>query len=133
MKVVLTRLTDDGKQTLGLLQVFNGLMKVFECKTLELPDLHNKKEISCIPVGEYYVRKHDSSILGKVFQIFNVPYRSEILIHKGNYNADTKGCILVGKDFIDINIDRVTDITSSGKTMETMLCSMPDEFKMIIV
>ena len=32
MKAILTRLDDDGKQTLGHLMLFKGLEKVFECK-----------------------------------------------------------------------------------------------------
>ena len=134
MKTVLTRLRDDGRQTLGIFQVFNGLMKIFECKTLELPYLNNKKNISCIPPGEYFVRKHDSPMFGKVFHVFEVPGRSEILIHKGNYSSsDTEGCILVGKEFIDINLDGTTDISSSTQTMQNMLSSLPEEFKMIII
>ncbi len=133
MKAILTRLNDDGKQTLGILQVFDGLTKVFECKTLELPYINNQKQISCIPVGIYHVRKHNSPTFGKVFHVLNVENRSEILIHKGNYNRNTKGCILVGKDFIDIDKDGATDITSSGNTMDLFLSVMPDEFKLSIL
>ena len=133
MKAILTRLTDDGKQTLGILQVFNGLMKIFECKTLELPYLNNQKQVSCIPTGQYIVKKHNSPTFGKTFHVLNVEGRSEILIHKGNFNRDTKGCILLGKDFIDIDQNGTTDITSSGKTVETMLSVMPEEFKLMII
>lgn len=133
MKTILTRLTDDGKQTLGIFQSFVGLTKLFECKTLELPYINNQRQISCIPVGQYIVRKHNSPTFGKTFHVLNVEGRSEILIHKGNFNHNTKGCILVGKDFIDINADGTTDITSSSKTVQEMLTLLPDEFKMIII
>jgi len=133
MKTILTRLTDDGKQTLGQFQAFSGISKVFECKTLELPWLDNSKQISCIPAGTYQVRKHNSPTFGKVFHVTGVPGRSEILIHKGNFNKDTKGCILVGKDFIDINTDGTTDITQSGATLEKMLMYLPDEFTLKII
>ena len=133
MKAILIRLADDGKQTLGQLLVFDGLIKIFECKTLELPYLDNQKQISCIPVGTYIVKKHTSPTFGKVFYVSGVPNRSEILIHKGNFNKDTKGCILIGSGFGDINKDGTTDIVNSNKTVEDMLKVMPDEFKMTII
>ena len=46
MKAILTRLDDDGKQTLGYLTLFKGLKKVFECKTLELPWKANETNVS---------------------------------------------------------------------------------------
>ena len=133
MKAILTRLHDDGKQTLGLLQCFEGLTKVFECKTMELPWFNNQRKISCIPAGSYQVRKHNSPSLGKVFKVFDVPDRSEILIHKGNYNSNSLGCILVGKEFVDINDDGTTDITGSGATLELMLMHLPAEFEILII
>ena len=133
MKAVLTRLTDDGKQTLGLLQCFSGIVKAFECKTLELPYLSNAANISCIPNGIYTVLKYNSPTFGKCFKIFDVPGRSDILIHRGNYNRDTKGCILIGKDFIDINDDGLTDISASTATFEKMMACLPHEFKLTIL
>ena len=55
MKAILTRLDDDGKQTLGHLMLFKGLEKVFECKTLELPWKANETNVSCVPKGVYKV------------------------------------------------------------------------------
>lgn len=133
MKVILTRLLDDGKQTLGILQCYNGLLKAFECKTLELSYQGNRKETSCIPIGNYKTIKHNSPTFGKCFKVLNVPGRSDILFHRGNYNKDTKGCILVGKDFIDINQDGTTDISASGTTFDKMLLVLPESFNLIIV
>ena len=133
MKALLTRLQDDGKQTLGLLQCFSGITKVFECKTMELPWKDNQRKISCIPAGTYTVRKHNSPTHGKCFKIFDVPGRDDILIHKGNFNKNTLGCVLVGKDFIDINDDGTADITSSGATLEKMFMLLTDEFKLSIL
>lgn len=132
MKAILTRLTDDGKQTLGVFQFYSGLLKALECKTLELPWKDNNKQISCIPAGTYKVIKHNSLTFGKCFKILDVPGRSEILFHKGNFNTNTKGCILVGKDFIDINKNGTTDISASGATFEKMLTCLPDSFNLTI-
>ena len=133
MKAILIRLADDGTQTLGLLQCYSGLLKSFECKTMELPWKDNKKQISCIPTGEYKVIKHNSPNFGKVYKVLDVSGRSDILFHKGNFNKDSKGCILVGKEFIDINKDGLTDITASGATFEKMLEVLPDSFKIVII
>lgn len=133
MKAVLTRLTDDGKQTLGIFQAWDGIVKVFECKTLEPAWKDNQKKISCITKGEYTVKKHNSPSKGKCFKIYNVPGRDNLLIHYGNYREDTEGCQLVGKDFTDTNHDGLTDITHSKVTLEKMLMYLPEEFKMTIL
>lgn len=67
--------------------------------TLEPPDLGNKPDVSCIPAGEYeaYIRKKKTSKWDyDVIQLKNVPGRSAIQIHAGNYPKNTSGCILVG-------------------------------------
>lgn len=98
----------------------------FSCKTLELPWLDNQKYVSCIPTGFYRARKHISPTFGESIWILDVPGRSEILIHFGNYagsknpntgRPDTKGCVLVGKAFVDIDGDGKLDVTASKSTM----------------
>lgn len=67
------------------------------CFTLELPDLENKQQISCIPTGVYedcYFTEHYKFGLSCV--VPDVKGRKGILIHSGNSLIDTKGCILVG-------------------------------------
>lgn len=132
MKAFLVRLLEDDKQTLGMLLLFKGENKIFECKTLELPWLNNQPYVSCIPTGAYNVRKHYSSRLGESFHVFDVPGRSEILIHAGNYRRDTLGCILLGMRFADIDNDGMRDIESSGIALEHLLSAAPDEFTLTI-
>lgn len=106
------------KQTLGVLRVYRGEKLIFECKTLERPWLDNKIGQSCVPTGTYPV-KHRYSPKFKMI----VPWlqdtepRKWILIHYGNYVTDIEGCILVGKDHIDINGDGLLDVTASRKTL----------------
>ncbi len=50
----------------------------------------------CITQGLYNCILHDSPKHPHTWQLLNVPNRTEILIHNGNYLADTQGCILVG-------------------------------------
>lgn len=65
--------------------------RVFFCYTLEGVETQ-------IPAGTYTIGMHDSPHFGRVLpELLNVPGRSCILIHPGNTDADTKGCILVGR------------------------------------
>lgn len=92
----LTRIISTDDSILGILEV--GDVKLF---TLENLWLENKRNVSCIPKGKYDVVKHgweeDTPLKYKrVWRLEDVPHRSGILIHAGNYAKDTYGCILVG-------------------------------------
>lgn len=74
--------------------------------SLELPDRHNKPNISCIPKGEYQVsERYSPHFRRKLYHVENVPNRSYILIHPANFAGDTEkgwqthlqGCITLGK------------------------------------
>jgi len=70
------------------------------CDTLENPWVNNKKNISCIPRGEYKVRLRYPRESGTRdylhLLVEDVENRSYILFHRGNTAKDTRGCILVG-------------------------------------
>lgn len=132
MKVIIDRLTEGEKQTEGLLTVYNNEEKIFYCYTLELPWLDNQKRISCIPKGTYNVEKRYSTKYKSHFHILDVPNRSYILIHNGNFNSQTLGCILVGRTMTDINGDGLRDVTSSVATMKKLNKILPNYFKLII-
>jgi len=77
----------------------------FNCHTIELPWRNNTRSISCIPAGEYKVELRQSPKYGQIYHVKEVPNRSYILIHAGNFAGDTKmgyrtnvnGCILLGQ------------------------------------
>lgn len=116
MKIaILTRQKGDDKQTLGELYCNNG-EKEFKCKTLELSWKDNKTNISCIPKGVYKVKMINSVKYGMVYEVKDVKERTAIYIHHGNFYTDIKGCILVGKDYVDINSDGYKDINYSKLT-----------------
>jgi hypothetical protein len=133
METRLLRLTEGDTQTLGRFYAFDGLFKVFECVTLELPDRENETAISRIPSGKYICKRRHSAKYGEHYIVMDVDDREYILIHFGNYFTNTKGCILVGNDFGDINGDGHQDITSSRNTMKYLVRSMPDEFELTII
>ncbi len=65
------------------------------CVTLEDPWRENMTGESCIPEGCYNATPYSAPTYGKTWQI-QVPRRSAILIHAGNTEDNTRGCILLG-------------------------------------
>lgn len=114
--VTVTRLTDDGAQTLGELSFGS-----FTCKTLERPYLDNKPNISCIPKGTYNCKYTFSpKFLKYTYEIQNVPKRSGIRIHSANFFYQLLGCIALGSAFIDINKDGKKDVIDSRITVSKL-------------
>ena len=81
----------------GTFGVFSINSRAF-CVTLEPPDNLNKTSISSIPAGQYDCRRYSSDRYPDTFQVMNVPDRYKILFHAGNFDEDTEGCILVGRN-----------------------------------
>lgn len=131
MEVELIRTEYEDKQTTGELVVYNEKGKVvFNCKTLELDIDGNKEGESAIPNGSYdlipLTDRPDSVTFSKQnygyfpYLVKDVPNRSGILIHHGNFFDDILGCILVGDEFTDINADGYMDVTNSIDTMKEL-------------
>jgi hypothetical protein len=130
MKITIKRTMQDEHQSLGDLTISGD---AFSCKTLELPWLENQSNVSCVPEGNYVVKKRNSEKYGDHFHLQDVPNRTYILIHHGNYKRDVKGCILVGKEHLDIDSDGHNDVTSSKNTMKDLNSILPDEFELEII
>lgn len=91
--------TDGG--TFGKLTLPDGT----SFNTLELPWRDNQSGKSCIPPGTYKVETRNSPKFGPgTYEVKNVPGRTAILIHSGNYagnvdkgqKSNVEGCILLG-------------------------------------
>lgn len=132
-KALIERYDEDVKQALGRLYVlYPDNSTRYACDVLELPWMDNQRNISCIPVGTYQVVKHLSNKFGQCFWVQDVPGRSEILIHRGNYHTDIRGCILPGTDLRDINKDGLLDVVHSQDAMDDLLRLLPDTFELEI-
>lgn len=134
MKLVVLRISSQNDSTNGLLmeEDSNGRLH-FLCYTLE--DEHRENKISKetrIPAGIYtiklrkeggfhnrYIRKFPDIHIG-MLHVVNVPGFEYILIHIGNTDEDTAGCLLVGNTQ-----------SSNLKTKDGFIGSSTDAYKFI--
>lgn len=128
----LQRTSSTATQTLGELTIYKLGDAIFSCKTLELPWKNNARKESCIPTGSYSVVKRHSPRYKDHFHLSDVPGRSFILIHVGNYYTQTEGCILVGAAHSDIDADGHLDVIQSGPTMRKLNELLPDAFPITV-
>ena len=64
------------------------------CNTIELPWKMNETKVSCIPEGEYVIRKRYSRKYNWHLEVVDVPSRKGILLHPANNaQSELKGCI----------------------------------------
>lgn len=92
-KVLLQRSWQDKRCTLGMLTVLEHEHDpIF---TLENP-CRNGGEDDRIPAGVYECSPFSGTKYQGVYEIKDVPGRTAILIHWGNFERDTLGCVLVG-------------------------------------
>lgn len=106
MELLLQRTTESKEWTQGKLYI-DG---VYECHTLE--DQHQKKKVmheTRIPAGRYEIKLrteggHDERYAQKfptihkgMLWLQDVPNFTWILIHIGNVDDDSSGCVLVGR------------------------------------
>lgn len=100
------------------------------CVTCENAWRDNKKALSCIPDGKYHVTRHSGTRYKNVWRLNGVPGRSAILIHWGNTEADTDGCILVGDSFGNFN--GIPGIKNSKATIDMLRKILPNEFDILV-
>lgn len=127
MNIHLTRICASDKGTFGALSDDNGLPI---CLTCELPWGDNEPDKSCIPAGQYQVMPFQSPTKGQVWELVGVPGRAAILIHAGNDENDSEGCILVGNQFGVIY--GLPGVFNSQKTLNLLRAEWPASFNLII-
>ena len=101
MKLQLQRHTRAPHSTLGDLYI-NGFYQCHTCEDVVRaigPNGEGKiPGETAIPAGTYRVILNESPRFKRIMpRLLNVPHFDGILIHKGNTDADTHGCILVGR------------------------------------
>jgi|SRR5271163_3036004 len=100
------------------------------CFTMELPWDDNTPDQSCIPDGTYNCVPHNSPAHPGTWQVENVPGRSEILIHTGNTEKDSLGCIIVGQTTGTLN--GLPAVLLSKAALTEMQQTVPSSFALTI-
>jgi hypothetical protein len=80
----------------------------FIAHTLELPWRNNQSYVSSIPAREYPGFLRYDKTDGWRIQLVDVPNRTGVQIHVGNYPTQIEGCVLVGKRVINAR-NEITD------------------------
>lgn len=102
MYLKLVRHTFNSNYTIGKLYIDES----YFCDTLEdtYRDLNNNIKImhkTAIPFGVYnIVYNYSTRFKRNMYRLVDVPHFTGILIHAGNTEADTSGCILLGQNRI---------------------------------
>lgn len=92
LKLTLERFCYSQHATFGYIGMPDGQVLA----TVERPWLDNKPMVSCIPTGYYSCAPKFYNRGGyQAVEVLNVPNRSHILFHIGNYARDSNGCILI--------------------------------------
>jgi hypothetical protein len=74
---------------------------------------------TAIPAGEYKVTMEISPKFGRVLpRLHNVPHFIGILIHSGNIERDTAGCIIVGENTVK---EKVTGSSAVSNSLNALL------------
>jgi hypothetical protein len=116
-KVILTRTTAHADRTLGTIHVYDGPTEVGRFCCLELPDRGNARNISRIPAGKYRLTPEVGGRFRDHFRVHDVPGRDGILGHRGNFPADTRGCLILGLRFADLDADGLFDVSQSDAAL----------------
>lgn len=133
MRVVLRRTQYLADRTLGYLSVWKGPIRVFQCACLELPWKDNKARVSCIPAGVYpLVLEYSPAFKAKLYELYEVPGRSEVKLHAANYPSQLLGCIAPALGHRDINGDGVPDGVSSKVALSRFHTAMEGVLKTTI-
>lgn len=133
IELVLERFLEHNGATLGKLST-NTQKEVLW--SLEDAWKNNANSISCIPAGKYKFVPHgwepNSPVkFKKCWRLVGVPGREAILIHAGNTDADTQGCILAGID-LQITAGKPSILQSKAAMEHLRLLIGPNEGVIVI-
>lgn len=114
--VVVERFLDCDHGTFSFLHV-----KGFTFFSLEPEWRENAHGVSCIPAGEYVLRR---TIYNRynypTYEVVGIPDRERILLHPGNTEEDTEGCVLLGMTLGVLTVDRDLDTGKRNKKLAVL-------------
>ena len=122
------------EQCMGVCYITDGRGNILlKTDTIERGWLNNKKRVSCIPEGDYPVRLEWSNRFKKnLWEIYEVPNRSECKFHAANYARQLNGCIALGNGRADIDKDGNLDVLNSRATMDKFHAALDGEKEVML-
>ncbi|QEH36490.1 hypothetical protein OJF2_50740 [Aquisphaera giovannonii] len=102
------------------------------CVTCEEPWKANAPNVSCIAAGTYSCIRHDTPKFPNVWEVTGVPGRTGILIHAGNTIKDTRGCILVGQEFLRNSDFTIYGVGKSRAALDMLRQTLLDAFTLVV-
>lgn len=137
MRLEIYRIYQDKNQTSGICVIYdNDGFPLFSALSLERGWRDNHQNISCVPSGKYSLKYEYSDRFKKhLWELKNVPNRTECKFHSANYWYQLNGCISLGLKYKHLNRDNYRDVTNSINTMkafESVLKGL-DEVELIII
>lgn len=128
MRIEIIRYWGNENQTLGVCTVYKNDKPIFSGLSLERGWRNNLPNISCIPMGDYRcVLEYSNRFKKDLWEIKDVPNRSETKFHAANYWHQLEGCIALGQKLKHLNNDKEIDITSSRNTMKAFHTALNGE------
>lgn len=119
-KVILQRYKEDQNQSTGVLTVLddNG-WPVFSAPCIERGDRNNERNVSNVPPGTYPLDLEYSPKFGTdLWELKEVPNRSECKVHASNYWNQLNGCIAPGSYLTKLNGDAYQDVAESRLSLD---------------
>jgi hypothetical protein len=126
-KVILQRVWMDDNQSTGSLIVLDDLRQpIYISPCIERGDRNNEQNVSNVPTGTYPLVWENSPKFGMVWELKDVPNRSECKIHAANMWNQINGCIAPGTYLGEINEDGYYDTLSSGDALKRFHLALED-------
>ena len=109
----------DLNQTSGTITILDTLnFPLYASLGLERGWRSNQSNVSCIPIGAYkVVLEWSPKFNTMLWEIKDVPGRSECKFHSANYWKQLNGCISPGLRYKFLNADNYRDVTNSKDSL----------------
>ena len=126
--IEIVRLWQDANQTSGICTIYTHYgFPLFTALSLERGWQGNQNNISCVPIGEYKLEfEYSPRFDKKLWELKDVPNRSECKFHSSNYWYQLNGCIALGRSNTKLNGDNYYDVTNSKNTMKAFESVLSD-------
>ncbi len=126
-KVILQRVWMDKNQSTGSLIVLDKFRQpIYISPCIERGDRNNEQNVSNVPTGTYPLVWENSPKFGMVWELKNVPNRSECKIHVANMWDQINGCIAPGTYLGELNGDGYYDTIASGEALKRFHLALED-------